>query len=401
MNFDRFQYLLEQYRDQQLTPAEREELLALTVETDDAGWDALFAQLAAGQAPAHFDGPYLDRELSRVLRVDKPAPAVRSVKHVHLWKWMAAAGVLLLLAFGSYRLWHRGQSGTGITALPVSAAQIAPGREGAVLTLADGRQVVLDSLQNGTIASQQGTQVVLNNGQLVYDAHASSAASINRISTPNGRQYQVILPDGTKVWLNAASTLKYPTAFTGSERLVELSGEAYFEVTSQPAGPNGKMPFIVKTSQQQIRVTGTSFNVNAYQNEPSVKTTLLEGKVHVDGLPAAAGNAGGVDLHPGEQAATTGADGPRVASNADLAKVMAWKNGAFNFEGLRLDEAMRQLERWYDITVTYDGGMPDIRFFGEVDRNVNLGDLLEMLAGAGLSYRFEPGGQLVILNKTK
>ncbi len=397
MNFDRFQYLLEQYRNQQLSYAERKELLALAEDTDDAGWDALTAQLAAtGAGLADFEKSYLDLELSRVLAVDKPAP--RSARRIYLWKWMAAASALLLLAFGGYHWWRQGPPDPEPVTAAVSPSQIAPGREGAVLTLADGRQVVLDSLQNGIIARQQGTRVVLGNGRLVYDAHASSEASINSISTPNGRQYQVILPDGTKVWLNAASTLKYPTAFTGKERLVELAGEAYFEVTGRPAASGGKMPFIVKTSRQQIRVVGTSFNVNAYQNEPSVKTTLLEGKVRVDGV---ADPSEGVDLLPGRQATTAGDGSTTVEENADLAKVMAWKNGAFNFEGLRLEEAMRQLERWYDIRVTYESGVPDIRFFGEVDRNVNLGDLLAMLAGAGLAYRFEPGGQLIIINKTK
>jgi transmembrane sensor len=209
---------------------------------------------------------------------DTTSPSTRRISFLR--RYWVAASVLLLLGLGAY-LWYQDNSQPqSLTSdnknLPKN---ILPGRDGAILTLADGRQVVLDSLGNGVIAMQSGTEVVLQDGQLAYDPTESTSGEVayNTMSTPKGRQFSLRLPDGTRVWLNAASSIRYPTTFVGTERKVELLGEAYFEVTK-----NINMPFRVNVNNRaQVEVLGTSFNVNAYEDEANISATLLEGSVKV------------------------------------------------------------------------------------------------------------------------
>jgi ferric-dicitrate binding protein FerR (iron transport regulator) len=300
-------------------------------------------------------------------------------------KWWAAASILLLIMAGGY-FWTKNKSkGPQAPLVTVATKEIRPGAKGAILTLADGSQLVLDSL-SGVVAYQNGSQAVLRNGQLSYDpaGKAEGGIAYNTMSTPRGRQFQVNLPDGTRVWLNAASSIRFPTVFTGNERQVEVSGEVYFEVAK-----NMKQPFRVKVNEQvDIEVLGTSFNVNAYTDEPSVNTTLIEGKVKVMAAE------GAVILTPGKQAQVK--DGKAGVAMADTDKVMAWKNGWFNFEGLSLPEIMRQLERWYDIEVLYPSGVPELALNGEMTMDVTLQGLLRGLKELGLHYKLE-GKQLIIL----
>lgn len=304
-------------------------------------------------------------------------------RRLPLRNWLPyAAAVIIMIGIGSYFLLHNKKPKPAITNTPVKT-DIAPGRQGAVLTLADGTQVVLDSMGNGVVAQQNGAQVVLNNGQLAYNAagDASTAIAYNQMTTPKGRQFQLVLPDGSKVWLNAASSIKYPTSFTGNERRVTVEGEAYFEIAA-----NKEKPFIADVdSKASIRVLGTSFNVNAYSNESTVKTTLLEGSVKIaDRI-----------LKPGQQAVLT-QDAQFTIADADVAAVTAWKNGAFNFDNVPLDEVMRQLERWYDIQVVYENGIPDIRFVGKLSRNMSLSDLLSALRDVEVKFRIESNRRLIV-----
>lgn len=310
-------------------------------------------------------------------------------------RWAAAAAIILLLS-GLIYLWQQPQKHNipGIVQQPVP--DIEPGREGAVLTLADGTKLVLDSLGNGLVANQAGAQASLNAGRLEYQPSPGGAASLsyNTISTPRGRQFQVQLPDGTKVWLNAGSSLRYPTTFTGGERLVELEGEAYFEVAHDI-----RKRFKIQLQQQaQVEVLGTHFNVNAYTDEKLVHTTLLEGSLRVK--TAAGSSPGQAILKPGQQArmqATAGTRAGIEVEAADLDKVMAWKNGLFNFEGMAIAEVMRQLERWYDIEVAYEDGIPAIELSGEMTRGVSLNGLLLGLEQLGLHCRLEQGRKLIVL----
>lgn len=350
----------------------------------DAEWEkdlALYLQFDA-------DDQRMEDSLQRLytaIALTAPQKAV-PVRRIHRWVW-AAASIVLLFGAGTY-LWNANKHKTDVIE---NVADITPGKKGAVLTLADGSQIVLDSLHNGVIAAQNGAQVLLNEGGLVYDPTGSSsgAMAFNTVTTPNGREFVLALPDGTKAWLNAASSITYPTIFSGNERLVKITGEAYFEVTA-----NAKLPFIVNINDQtKVQVLGTRFNVNAYNNEPGINTTLLEGSVKVY-----FGHEH-VLLKPGQQAAISLASGnPRPVSiqTPDLEKVMAWKNGLFNFEKASLEEVMRQLERWYDVEVVYEKEIPKVKLAGEMTKDVTLNGLLLGLTELGIHTRLE-GRKLIVL----
>ncbi|GEP97837.1 FecR family protein [Chitinophaga cymbidii] len=321
------------------------------------------------------------------------APAPAPVHRLHfLRRWGWAAAVLFLGAGAWYLASQTSQKESQPSHVAVMPAEIPPGREGAILTLSDGRKVSLDSLANGVIAQQHGTKVMLSNGQLAYtDAGAkASTLAYNTMTTPRGRQFRVLLPDGTRAWLNAASSIRYPLAFTGKTREVEITGEVYFEVSA-----DASKPFLVNAADQAtISVLGTSFNINAYDNEKDIVATLLSGGIKV--APAAAPAKGPV-LKPGQQGKLRRADGRIQVLDANLDKTMAWKNGFFNFEGASIDYVMRQLERWYDISVVYENGIPDITFLGEIDRQTALPDLLEILRRTDVGFRIE-GRTLIVLN---
>ena len=261
--------------------------------------------------------------------------------------------------------------------IPVDAL---PGGNKAYLTLADGSRISLTEAANGKIASQAGVTVTKSaDGQLVYtiiDAgNQADLRKINTISTPKGGQWQVRLPDGSRVWLNAESSLSYPITFAGAQqRRVELKGEAYFEVAKD------KMhAFVVKTSGQELEVLGTHFNISSYQDEVSTKSTLLEGSVRI----------GHTVLEPGEQA-TTNAGRIRV-SKVDTTMVVAWKNGLFRFDNTPLKDLMRQISRWYDIEVDYEGDFSDRKFYGEIERSYSLMEVLNVLKSSKVHFRMEAG----------
>jgi transmembrane sensor len=276
------------------------------------------------------------------------------------------------------------------------ALQIRPGGNRATLTLANGSHIVLDDLHSGQIAKQSNINITKTAGnQIVYapakntpvEKDQQSAFLLqNTISTPNGGQYQLILPDGTKVMLNAATTLTYPAAFHGKQRLVHLSGEAYFEVAK-----NRKMPFRVVAGMQTIQVLGTHFNINAYNNETVVKTTLLEGSVKVSSGPNSA------LIVPGQQA-VTGQNGNNtiLKRNVDVDKETAWKSGLFSFQNDNLKFIMRQVARWYDVNVVYTGNLSSEKFIGEIPRTSNLSDVLKILELNDV--HFEVQGKTVIVS---
>ncbi len=323
-----------------------------------------------------------------ILKVEKiaaPSP-VHRVHFLRKWGW-AAASVVLLLAAGAYLYTHMTKKGREIVPVLSLAAgkDILPGRDGAILTLADGSTVVLDSLGGGVIATQDGATVVLTKGQLAYNPAGGAAAQMvwNTMSTPRGRQFRLVLPDGTKVWLNTASSIRYPTVFHGRERKVEITGEAYFEVAK-----NEQLPFRVSINKEtEVQVLGTHFNINAYADEPAIKATLLEGSVKV-----VKGNDFKL-LQPGEQAVVKG--GIVLDKNVNVQQAISWKNGLFNFEGASLDEFLRQLARWYDIKIVYKGKVPQRTFQGELGRDLVLSDILETLTYFKINYKIE-GKTLII-----
>ncbi|PWS30404.1 FecR family protein [Pedobacter paludis] len=281
-----------------------------------------------------------------------------------------AASIVLCLSVGFYFL-NRKSDLNQFTAKR-QLKDVLPGGNKAVLTLADGRKVDLDDAKEGQIANQNGILIrKTKNGEIEYvaQAGASDISGINTISTPRGGQYQISLPDGSKVWLNAATTLKYPYSFGKGERLVELNGEAYFEVFKDKT-----RPFRVKTAEETVEVLGTHFNINSYNDEGAVKTTLLEGSVKVTSGLA------NVKLHPGEQSQLNKENNNLIVDKQlDLDKEMAWKNNIFSFDNDDLETVMRQISRWYDIDVVYKGKIKNEKYVGEIPRNSNLSDVFEIL----------------------
>lgn len=323
---------------------------------------------------------------------DQSGNTAEPARVIRFWQRKAfryAAAIIVLLGVGTYfRVTNNKKDQTLASNNKPATTVIAPGRNGAVLTLADGSQVVLDSLNNGVVAAQNGATVVLQNGQLSYDqTGATGAIAYNTISTPKGRQFRLVLPDGSKVWLNAASTVKYPTVFTGKERRVQLDGEAYFEVAK-----NVSMPFRISIGNEtEVEVLGTSFNINSYKNEHAIRTTLIEGAVKLNAYDQQQ------TLKPGQQAVVTPSREMKVIGNVDVDKVMAWKNGLFNFDDATLEEVMRELERWYDIEVTYTKGIPATRFGGEINKQNTLQDVLQILEKSNVHFRLEEGRKLVVI----
>lgn len=388
MDNTRIYYLTGRYLEKRLDEAEQEEFQRLLQSPGhQEALQAAFEELAGTLDMNIPQDEALLPLLQQALNSDKP---IRRIHFLPRWS-RAAAAVLLVLAAGAY-YWTSHKKNTPPAVAAAKATEIGPGREGATLTLADGSSIKLDSLSNGVIAKQNGAQVVLANGQVAYAPTGNTNGDVvfNTMSTPRGRQFRLTLPDGTQVWLNAASSVRYPTVFPGKERKVEVTGEAYFEVVKNPA-----VPFRVSINNKaEIEVLGTHFNVNAYENEQSVATTLLEGSVRV-----AANRSGSKDviLQPGQQAQLSNANTTeiKVVKNANTEKAIAWKNGLFYFDGATLAEIMRQMERWYDIEVVYENGIPDIEFEGEMTKDVSLNGLLTMLKRTDVRFRIE-GRKLIV-----
>jgi transmembrane sensor len=305
-----------------------------------------------------------------------------------------AAAVILVAALGTYVYLNR-RPKTEVAKVVVPATtpvqnDALPGGNKATLTLGNGQKIILDSAANGNLALQGKTKIVkTSDGQLAYTTQSDvTNVYYNTVSTPKGGQYQLTLSDGTKIWMNAASVLRFPTAFTGKERLVELDGEAYFEVAK-----NALKPFIVKSKNGMIvQVLGTHFNMMAYADEQDAKTTLIEGSVKISNGSSVA------MLKPGQQALTATGNagtGIRVNKEADIAEAIAWKNGIFQFNDADLETVMRNIARWYDVDISYEGQLPDKRFTGRMSRNLKASELLSGIEFIGVHFKIE-GKKIVV-----
>jgi transmembrane sensor len=288
----------------------------------------------------------------------------------------AAATVLILFCSAAFYFLHQKNERQIIAqnANNQPVKDIPAGRNNAVLTLDNGTTILLDTAANGTLAKQGNIKVLKLNGQIAYNKAGDMNAKpvYNTITTGNGNQYQLILTDGSKVWLNAASSIRFPTAFTGNDRKVEISGEAYFEVAKDPKKPF-KVDFKNKAGQRdEIEVLGTHFNVNTYADEPDMKTTLLEGSVKIKAADKIQ------ILSPGQQARIT-SDGIEIKRNVDLDNVMAWKNGYFIFDNTDIYTLMRQVSRWYNVEVIYQGKITEEGFSGKISREVPLSKFIKVL----------------------
>jgi len=371
-----------------------------------AGEELLQQQLLADTEPAAGDSdPVLRQRLeNRFANIVQAISPQRPPSRIAPMRWtrVAAAAIILVLLGGGAYYWL----GKPIKPGPLAGAQpsqndIAPGSDKATLTLADGRTIALDSAASGALASQGGATIRKQGARLIYNSRRSAPATArtlyNILSTPRGGRYQLTLPDGTQVWLNAASSIRYPTAFTGAQRKVFVTGEAYFDVHT-----NAAMPFIVQVNDRaEVEVLGTRFNINAYTDEPVINTTLLEGKIALRHFAASRTTANRqltTILSPGQQAQLAPQNEPvRIVAHADIEQVMAWKNGLFKFDNVDLKKLMRQLARWYDVEVSYEPGAPvSEQFVGEMQQSLSLAQVLKGLSGMGVHFRIE-GRKLIVM----
>ncbi|HET6999886.1 MAG TPA: FecR family protein [Puia sp.] len=312
------------------------------------------------------------------------------------WKKVAVAIVILgLIISGSYLLLNRKapveivRQEKKVRLLP---EEIHSKGNQAILTLANGSVIILDSTKNGIITNQGNVKIIkLDSGKLAYtpltiNGAASSETSYNTISTPRAAQYQVVLSDGTKVWLNAASSLRYPTSFSGQDRKVELTGEGYFEVAK-----NKDKPFHVRVGAVEVEVLGTHFNIMAYDDEAAIQTTLLEGSVKVSY------NNQTDLLKPGRQASLSRTDSKLTMGDANVQQVVAWKNGYFYFDKSDVKTIMRQVSRWYDLDIVYESSVPDMKFSGKIERSLPLSGISHLLESGQIHFRIE--GKNCIMTK--
>ena len=366
---DRLRYLLDSYAGGSCTQEEIQELHDLL--KDD------WADIRLSQQAPGVDWEKMYKELTVSIE-GRPTP-VRRLNN----KWWYAAAAVLVLAISTAVVVSLSNNSK---AKPIAALQndVAPGGNKAVLTLANGQRIILDSAHTGMLAQQGNAQIIkTDSGKLAYTTVRGKAVGIvyNTLATPRGGQFKLRLPDGTDVWLNSASSIRYPTAFTGGERQVEITGEAYFEVAADKA-----KPFRVKTGDMNVLVLGTHFNINAYADEGAAATTLLEGSVKVS-----SGTDKNAILKPGQQAivASPGGQPITVVNHADVDQVMAWKNGYFSFNQADLTTVLRQLERWYDIDVKYPDNMPVRHFKGELSRDLTLSQVISVLGEMDVKFKIE------------
>lgn len=394
--------LIEKYMNNTCSKEELQQILDLAKEGSDEFMEALKAQWSNAQEDSDADywGGMFQSMLGSARKIElanQQMPSVGKAK-VHVIggrtrkffiRYAAAAAIVLLLLTAGLFILRKPQREVAQTQQGKERVKdIAPGGDRAVLTLANGQKIILDTASNGAVALQGGRKVIKIGGQLSYNSETTSTEVLyNTISTPKGGQYQLELADGTKVWLNAASSLRFPTSFTGKDRTVELSGEGYFEVAH-----NANMPFHVKVNSvdrpMDVTVLGTHFNINSYADEPNVKTTLLEGRVRVTKGEKY------VFLNP-EQQASTEDNSPsiRVINDVDVDEVVAWKNGLIQFSGADLGTVMRNIGRWYNVDVNYTN-VESAHLSGKVSRNLNLSQVIKVLQASGIDIKME-GNRLV------
>jgi ferric-dicitrate binding protein FerR (iron transport regulator) len=399
MQSSRLSYLLFKVLQQKASHEDRQELYQL-LEAPETQEEAIRLLDQSWEDFEHnnpvFSAYESKQMLEHILNKTKNDPAIPSVKTSFYWfSRIAAMLVLVVSSILIYWYFINKQKvvvpAEIIVVKPIPPADILPGGDKAVLQLGNGSTIALDSIQTGALSSEGTVDINLSEkGLLSYiDKNPGiSEWSYNKVIIPRGGQYKLILSDGTKVWLNAASSLRYPSKFTGTDRRVELTGEAYFEVASQLSFAGKKTPFIVQLPDQKnikrsVEVLGTHFNINAYENELATRTTLIEGKVNIHAGPHQ------LLLKPGEQARFNSSGKLDKVPGVDLESVLAWKNGVFQFSNADVVEVFRQLERWYDIEIEWKGTIGNQRFEGIVPRSSQLAEVIKILEMSGVRIKQE------------
>lgn len=388
MDESRAEILLKKYREGTLTEEETALLESWYLDMAKSRNDVL-----------NTDG--LEENLDRVwesvsANVSATKPKQGRVKP--LLRWISVAASIAVLCTIGVKLYKEKTVEPKVEKIAV-AKDALPGDNRAKLTLANGKSIMLHEVGNGRLAHEGQTDIIkTKQGEIIYQSESKASkspelVSYNTVSTPKAGQYQVKLPDGTWVWLNAASSIRFPTAFNEEERVVEIVGEAYFEV-AKVLRKSKRVPFKVKAGNQVVEVLGTRFNVNSYADEGIIKTTLLEGSIK---LKVAGEEDRGVLLKPGQQARLVRNAAKRSVvhvhpfevKQVDTKSVVAWKDGYFRFDNVGLPELMRQLSRWYDMDVVYEGDVKEYEFVGQIERNTNLAKVLQILELGDVRFRIE------------
>lgn len=391
----RIHYLLEAYISKQANAAEENELMEWVIEAEETPELKEYMLDIWNHLKPTEDLSYVDWDeiYSRIVLVPAAStkPKLRSMRWTRI---AAAAAILILLSAGAYIYFTPGSGQTIVTIEPKQNDVAPPSDNKAVLTLANGKKIQIDSSGNGMLAIQGNVQIIkTSTGEISYAGTAAGEVSYNTISVPRGsKPLNLKLSDGSRVWINVASSLTYPTAFMGKERKVEITGEAYFEVAH-----NSKMPFMVQHGDITVKVLGTHFNVNTYEDETDERITLLEGSVLVKR------NALSQILKPGQQARISNSNNNNnieLLNNINLKEVMAWKDGKFRFvEPTDIDVIMRQISRWYDVDVIYEGKVKE-RFWGSISKDVNVSQVLKILeATGGVKFKVE-GNKIMVMPGT-
>lgn len=389
-------YLFKKYFDKTATSSEVKALMENIHLASDEEIELLMKSEFEKYYPDNeFFNPHeKERILTAVFKNEKPVQRQslqgQMMSNSLYFKYAGIAAVLFLtFAIGilSYKKAGVRDSINVMKTSAIAAGAVAPGSNKAILTISDGTSISLDGKQRGEIALETGfTKTSVNNGQLIYTALQQDNYTLKKepvyhtVSTPRGGQFQVILPDGTKVWLNSASSIKYPAHFSNAVRAVVLQGEAYFEVAK-----NENIPFKVYTDKQVVKVLGTHFNMNSYDGD-AVKTTLLEGSVEVSATEIEAEMPKRI-LKPGDQAVFI--NNKLTVAKVNVANAISWKSGFFQFENTDLTEVMDQFSRWYDADFEFEGEIPDTKLWGRFSRNVNMAEALAILTYFNFKYKID------------
>ncbi|MGN6418012.1 MAG: FecR family protein [Pseudobacter sp.] len=387
MEKEQFAELYQSFLEDRIGPAELEQFRELSGQQPYEQWlDVLLDQTVTLQFTEQ-DANEIDLSRMRSHLLENVV-GIKPKRTPVKYYYAAAASLLVLLAAAFYIWLTPGKTEQTAGNEPSPVQQILPAKDIATLTLADGTTLLLDSAGLSKLKNSANLPVTTDaDGSLVYHAgkQAGNSIAMNTLSTPRGGQFRITLPDGSRLWLNAASSVTFPTSFNAQNRNIKLTGEAYLEVSS-----NQRQPFSVELHNSSIDVLGTSFNVQAYADDKNITTTLLEGSIRMNS----------VVMRPGQQAILSNEatdKTPEVLNGADLQKVMAWKNGFFNFDNVPLKDVMKQVERWYDIDVIYEGAPPAVVFKGGMDRGVQLSGIIRFLQNFGITATMN--GRKMIISK--
>lgn len=385
----RIEYLLQQYANNNCTRTELLELFEWIEQHNEEtslqnAMEAVWLNRNAADIV-----PAIDKEKEYARIIMQASPEQKITKRRLDWVRLAAAAVFLLAIAGTVYLASNSKTNKKTPILATHKNDIAPGHNGAVLTLSNGQKIVLDSAVNGKLVKDGNVAIIKKGGNITYQGKTDQIV-YNTISTNKGRQWQLTLPDGTKVWLNAASSIQYPLSFIGKERRVDITGEAYFEVMH-----NCKQPFRVHINTPSgnrgiIEDIGTAFNVNAYGEEHSIKATLLEGSVRVAIDSSSLINHHlSLVLKPSQQAVVCANQPTRILNNVDTEEITAWKDGLFIFNECSVETIMRQIGRWYNVAIVYEGAVPEKQIHGTASRNINLSSIIKVLSLSGINVQMK------------